>query len=131
MVNLQWNGDAFMRHCNQAMQVAMLSGAEAFANEMRREIATAAPPHSLPGEPPHKIIGDLLASIVVATAPGASGGSGAGGGASTIIVRAGSSSEHAIFLEPGTRKMAPRPFIVSTLLHSQSIVVAAMGGAVP
>jgi HK97 gp10 family phage protein len=74
------------------------------AEAMRDAVSTPCPPHSAPGEAPHKETGELASSFVVSEGkPGE--------------VYVANTAEHAILLEKGTRKMEPRPFIRPTLMR--------------
>lgn len=72
--------------------------------KLKDNIATPAPPHSSPGEMPHKMTGELQESI----GPEQNGG--------TLRVKA--RADHAALLEMGTVKMAPRPFLKRTLVEN-------------
>jgi hypothetical protein len=118
---LLWYGRSFERHLLRQATNAVRAGGEAYAHQIRDAIDTIGPPRSHGGEPPHIDHGDLLKSIVTVVSAA---------GSPSVTSRTGSTSDHALPLELGTRKMSPRPFILKTLFDSQSIIVGAMAGAV-
>jgi len=64
-----------------------------------------APPHSLPGQMPHRYSGELSETLRTEKHPNLS--------------RIAAAAEHAIYLEFGTETMAPRPFMRRTLLENE------------
>lgn len=81
--------------------------ASAMQRDLRAVIDTPYPPASRPGKPPHKRTGYLQSHAVVKGTPVAPGGF------ARIVIRA---PEYGMFyLEQGTKRMAPRPWIKPTI----------------
>lgn len=120
-VKISWYGRSFERHLLRQATNALREGGQAYAHQIRNEIDTIGPPRSAGGQPPHVDHSDLLKSIVSVVSAA---------GSPAIVARTGSTDPKAIFLELGTSKMSPRPFILKTLFDSHSIIVGAMAGAV-
>lgn len=68
--------------------------------------------HSMPGEPPGKVTGNLRKGIQVKVPRGQD----------MSVVGAKAPAHHAFLLELGTAKMAPRPFFLTTWLEEKSAV---------
>lgn len=118
---LSWYGRSFERYLLREATNALREGGRAYDHQIKAEIDTIGPPRSAGGHSPHVDHGDLLKSIISVVSAA---------GSPAVIVRTGSTDPKAIFLELGTHRMAPRPFILKTLFSSHSIIVGAMAGAV-
>ncbi len=71
---------------------------------------------SLPGEPPKKIRGDLQRSIAYEMGP------------DRLSAKVGTNLDYGAYLELGTSRMAPRPFLRSTLLEEQGTIDRILSG---
>lgn len=91
------------------------------AGLITQELDTLYPPASKPGESPHKRTGNLQAGIEHTE-------SHQGDEYVTRLIsnRAEGSPDVPIFLEKGTDKMAPRPYMVPVMLQGDQIVPQSM-----
>jgi hypothetical protein len=89
----------------------------------RRKLAVQGPPPSRPGDSPHRITGDLQASVIATVTIG-----GGPGGRSTITLVVGTPLEIGYFLEAGTSTIAPRPWLRPTLAEEGKAVARIMAG---
>ena len=81
--------------------------------EIKASISTPGPPASLPGRPPHREHGDLLAGMHASVSK------------TTLAII--SEEPHGEFLEKGTRHMAPRPFMTPVLVRRWQHYVQMLG----
>lgn len=65
--SVRWYGERVSRSVRERMKGRLKRAADFAAKTTRRNVATPGPPHSLPGEYPHKVSGDLQRSIHVET----------------------------------------------------------------
>ncbi len=96
-----WHGKEFEKEISRLVRKKLKLAAEEVANQVKRNISTGRPA-SKPGAFPHVDTGRLRNSIFWELA-----------GGNTAIV--GTSVEYGLFLEIGTRRMSPRPFLRPTL----------------
>jgi hypothetical protein len=91
--------------------------AEGSKERIKHSISTPYPPASQPGEPPHERSGELMRSIQAAAA-------------NKGQVSVFSDCPHAVFVEYGTERMAPRPFIGSEAEYLRSHGGDELGAAI-
>jgi len=115
MGTVNWKGEAFMQRMEAQYDARLGRAAEIVAAKQREFINTPYPPASSPGESPHKRTGNLQAKVAV-TKP------------APLVRRIGSSAFYALFLELGTRKMAPRPFLLKSLMETAQDVKNTVAG---
>ena len=115
-VNLKINKDEFLKLIDDANKITE-EAADKMAKEMKKSILSGAKSGrqyyvngarhtaSAPGQPPANVTGDLVRSIKVTKERNKS----------TINI----SKNYAIFLEFGTSKMRPRPFIIPAFMRTK------------
>jgi HK97 gp10 family phage protein len=102
VATLSVNVGAALGLVEKASEAAAQAAAEFLARAVRAAVATPFPPPSAPLTPPHRRSSVLQNSIrAEKTAEGWS---------------VGSNAPYAAWLETGTRRMAPRPFMLPTVL---------------
>jgi HK97 gp10 family phage protein len=92
---------AILRRQQQAFFQAAYESAEELRNEVVRTVSNASP--SSPGQPPGVVTGQLRNSVFADPV--------AGVGSNRVTIEVGARAPYAGFLEFGTSKMAPRPFL--------------------
>lgn len=118
MNELRWYGPSVARQVRDEMKARLALAAEELRAQVVENISTDAPPHSLPGEFPHQISGELADSIRVETDK------------RSLTVRVVADADYALALELGTANMSPRPFMRRTMLQMRSRLRAIiLGGA--
>jgi len=100
---LRWRGEEFKNFIRKNEEQRLEAAAIYLQNKVKEAISDPSPPVSDPGQPPHKDTGTLRASISHEIDK------------QTKTARVGSNSEVAKYLELGTDKMSPRPFLEPTL----------------
>jgi hypothetical protein len=110
-----WHGEELTNVVRTAMLQRLEETGKMVADQVRHNISTLGPPASDPGQFPHIKKGDLYLSIyhkvLVSPRP-------------QVII--GSTVPHAVFLELGTVKMSPRPFLMRTLFDMREAVKTKM-----
>lgn len=94
---VRWYGDEVSRAVREAMKMRLDVAARTVARQVQENIGTPAPPHSVPGQFPHLVSGDLQKSVRVETDK------------RSLTVRIVADSDHAEAVE------ASRPFLRRTL----------------
>lgn len=114
-VTVKWNG----KHLADRLEVAVADGLTAGAIYLQREITQnlSYPSPSMPFEYPGKDTGNLRRSITFSAATPGSLVAAAGVSASNPT-----ENTYAMHLEFGTYKMAPRPFLMRTLVENYAAV---------
>lgn len=102
--DLEWNGDMLYGAMRDAATKGVFLAAQRLKEQIQINISVVGPPHSLPGEMPHLITGNLQDSVKVK----------AKGLEADVVVEA----PYAYALEFGTSRMAPRPFINRTFTET-------------
>jgi len=105
-VGLQWYGVDIVDRTNGMALQGCLAGAIHLRDAIQVKIAIIGPPRSQPGEAPHVDTGALRGSIEIIPIPAGQKGYSVGSGL-----------DYAVYLELGTRKMDPRPFMTVTALE--------------
>ena len=152
MADFTWRGDAFLAHVKDHIEKRLKTAAEVVKSEVVRSMnvsgrsAQAAAKHgtgpirsrermrvgkkksvyifrSRPGEVPHVQTAQLKRSIFWEYQP-----SGPGGVPSAII---GTPLKYGLYLERGTRRMAPRPYLRPALLRSTSAIQGIFSAPLP
>lgn len=111
MLRFTWHGDRLIREWERAAQAGTLAAARRTAHLCRDAVSTPYPPPSQPGEPPHLRTGAGQAAISyrpVLDSPTP---------AAELFLR--ESGIHLLYLEVGTERIAPRPWLMPTLLAHQ------------
>ena len=109
-----WRGDAFINLVRKAEGERLEAAAIYLKNKIKEAISEPSPPPSGPGEPPHKDTGRLRASIAHEV--------------EGQTARVGTNVTYGKFLELGTSKMAPRPFLRSTYNKEQGNIAKILVG---
>lgn len=86
-------------------------------NYVKDSLIVPFPPASVPGEPPHMRSGNLLNSIVKERI----------GLTLRVGVATAAAANYAKFLEIGTKKMAPRPFLRPALWNNEAYILKILG----
>lgn len=133
---MEWYGDEFLKETDAAFANGLASAGEFAVSQIRQSISVSshglsvektatghfsrvhyAANRSLPGQPPHVDTGALISSMTYEIDP------------ENLQVLIGSPLEYALYLELGTRIMAPRPFLRRGLAdNAVQIVQIATGG---
>ena len=110
----------YLAQSTGAIETAIRRGTSRVQREARRLVSQqASPPPSAPGEPPHLATGTLARSIEMETfRDGAD-----------LVGRVGTNLKYGRFLEFGTARMAPRPFLRPALQSQRPIFVQEIGAA--
>ena len=113
--SVRWYGPQVSREIREQMRRRMYRAARAIAARARRNVSRQGPPHSIPGEFPHRVSGELQDSIHVET------------DARSLTFRIVADAPHAQFVE------AERPFLRRTLREMRSelraIILGPAGGS--
>lgn len=113
--NFKWYGEEAKRHVKGTAAVRLEKAAILVKNACKEELSAPSPPVSDPGEPPHKDTGRLRASV--SHEMGDDGQS----------ARVGTNVRYGKWLELGTSKMAPRPWLSATLAKMQDAIKTLLG----
>lgn len=123
--------DDFMRDITQELGRRVEKAAIHLTNKMKEKVNRSQPYHigkgkkgryyhgedpSKPGEAPKKIRGDLQRSITYEMAP------------DKQSAKVGTNLDYGAYLELGTSKMAPRPYIRSTFIEELPTINDILGG---
>lgn len=107
-MKFSWYGDKATRVIRAKLGRNLDSALETYSQLVQAAISIQGPPRSEPGEPPHIDTHQLIESWTWVT--------------DVLALRgvSGTNTPYAGYLETGTPRMAPRPFIVSTLLEHET-----------
>lgn len=112
--SVRWYGPQVTRDIREQMKRRLERAARAVAARIRKNIGTQGPPHSVPGEYPHRVSGELQSSIRVET------------DSRSLTVRIVADAPHAEMVE------AKRPYLRRTLREMRSelrsIILGPLGG---
>ena len=99
--SLQWHGDEFNREIREKLAKRLEAAAAILQATIVKSLAVSWRTHgpSKPGEQPHARTGLLMKSIFYSVEP------------ESLTAIVGTSLKYGMFLELGTHKMRPRPFI--------------------
>jgi len=112
ITKFRWYGEQVAQWAMRLMEPRLHAKAERIAADIRRELSTAWPPASAPGESPHRRSGHLVESIKTKMVF-----RGLHGPSAMVYT----DSPYAPMLEFGTRRMAARPFFRKVIeLHRPS-----------
>lgn len=101
---LDWYGSQVQKQVTNTVVAGGEAVGQRVAAEAKRLVSRANPTGaspSAPGEPPKRVTGALMESIDYQVEPSKQ----------QVAVYVGASVQHALYLEFGTSKMAPRPFM--------------------
>jgi hypothetical protein len=98
--NIKFTTGRVIRRVGKGVTAAFREISQEMTESLRRKIDKPWPPPSTPGTPPHRRTGFLQDSTEAVTR------------GRTIVIR---TPQYGIWLEGGTRNMAPRPFIRPTI----------------
>ena len=111
---MDWSGDEFIAAVEEKLVENLAAAGEIVADYMRASVATPYPPSSSWGNPPHKRTGGLQSSITSEVDAG------------DLTVAVGAPGMVAYWLETGTVKMKPRPFVGRSLWKNKQAVADAV-----
>lgn len=114
----KWNGQAWEKKLLQGLSRNMDAAAITLQGYIITKISEGQPA-SAPGEPPHVLFGGLRRSIGWQRNSALSRSVGSGIGGKTGV-------PYPLFLEFGTGKMAPRPYLRSSLYEMQKELINIM-----
>lgn len=114
--NFKWYGDEAEKYAKGTYVQRLRKAAILVANAAKEEVSDPAPPASDPNTPPHKRTGRLRASITHEVDEEAQ------------KARVGNNLKYAKFLELGTKKMAPRSFLMHTVMKMQDAIRTILKG---
>lgn len=114
MANVRWNwyGPQLIRQVRDETISRLHTIGGEVRDQMRRNVGIQVFPRSLPGHFPHRETGDLQSKIDYEVDEHGRESGGALNPAAYVV----SGSTHALALELGTGRAAPRPFMVRTLV---------------
>ena len=113
---LVWKGPQFTAQLKEAVQEGMEKSARKLRDLCRDAVSKPYPPASTPGEPPHLRTGTGRSSIMHADSPRKQ--------ESYVFVT--DEGRHMIFLENGTARIAPRPWLKPTFAKNKKRLRAIM-----
>lgn len=109
-VSMKWYGDSVTREIREDLKVRLVAAGDYLVAQVQANIAEPGPPHSAPGDFPHKVSGELSESV------------SAKFDRRSMSVTVTASAEHAPFVEDS------RPFLRRTLRESRSAIRGIMLG---
>ena len=115
-VSLQFDDHVLLRAVERAAERGVRAAAKVLRERCRQAVGTPYPPASQPGDPPRRRSGAGRESIVAVAEPGG------------LAARVGARG-HLALLEFGTRRVARRPWLVSTLLAQREELAGAASEA--
>jgi hypothetical protein len=118
-----WNADRIAANLRARMARNAERAGKHLVAAAKRKLAVQGPPPSKPGESPHRITGDLQASIIATVTIG-----GGPGGRSTITLVVGTPLDYGLILEVGGVHVAARPWLRPTLAEEGKAVGRIMTG---
>lgn len=105
-MKFKWEGDKASRKVFAKLAANLDEAGEELETLVKADIGIAGPPRSSPGNPPHIDTGALIESYDHVT------------DRSALVTTVGSTVDHAVYLETGTDRMAPRPHLVNNLISA-------------
>ena len=119
-IEMKWTGDNFAELLQREMQKRLATVGEVVRGEATRSLRkTKFPPASKPGHVPAYRTGYLFRSVVYELLPG------------IFAVRIGTNTKYGRYLELGTSKMAPRPWLRPAIFGSQKRIKAILSKPLP
>jgi hypothetical protein len=109
-LRLDWQGDAAKEHVRGKAVAVLAASAVAVAARARELISIQGPPRSAAGNPPHMDSGRLHASVTSEV------------NFSDMRATVGSDEPHALHLEIGTSRMAPRPWLRRAVAEASATI---------
>lgn len=122
-MDLKWNADQFLVQLSAWTSNKSALAANVLAEEIRRTIGHQGRPgyHSEPGFPPFRQSGELQRSVIVRKQDiGVVRGFLRAVSLSEQVYEVAVTAPHGPWLEWGTYKMLPRPFMMTTVFRMQS-----------
>lgn len=127
MADLTWNGDKFVAQLSSWVGRRSEAAATILADEIRDLIGHQGRPgyHSSPGDPPFRQSGELQRSVIVRKqAAGRVRGFLRAMSLSEQVYEVAVTAPHGPWLEYGTSKMEPRPFMARSVEAARSKIEA-------
>lgn len=118
-VKITWRGGQLTRHLKKMIKPRLQRVGSELRNHVVRKVSegkTRIDGPSKPGEPPHIDTGGLRKSIFWELLEDG------------LSVRVGTTVDYGLFLEEGTSKMAPRPYLRPSLIEMQARIKAILVG---
>jgi len=122
-LHLEWHGEEVKERLNEAAAAGLNAAATALRGHMSFNLSIQGPPRSLPGQFPHMDTGTLRRSLKTEKATASSLYAAAGVDA-TAYNEGTLVDDYALYLEFGTMRMAPRPWILRTLDENRTEIVS-------
>lgn len=113
-VRINWMGEQWLRNFGTKAKRAAEKLAQELLVETKRSISTPYPPASTPGHPPHLRTGKLRGSLYTRVWKGRDG----------WVATVGSNLNYSYWLEFGTRRMRPRPFLRPALAKIRARIIS-------
>lgn len=114
---LTWNGPACLELIRTQASARVERAATVLFDEVVKALDVPGPPASRPGDPPHRVKGDLKRGVVRYF-----------DGRSWVVGLAPRVKRQGLALELGTRRMQARPFLLGTLRRVLTRLQAAAAG---
>lgn len=129
-VNIQWYGEGLKAQVQEATAKGLTAAAAELSKAMKRNVGIQGPPRSLPGDFPKMETQSLRRSITfqAATPSMLAAAAGVAAGARNMVSGA-AVNDYGLYLEFGTYKMAPRPWLLRSYTENRVNVMDAFLGA--
>jgi len=124
-VHIEWYGEGFKANVQEAAAKGLNASAEMLKALMSRNIGEQGPPRSAPGGFPHMETRSLKQSLGVGKATPVNLVASAGSRDGYVnSVNKVPTNDYGLYLEFGTRKMAPRPWLIRSLDDNRTAILA-------
>lgn len=110
----EWNGEEWLESLRERFANGVTKAADTLAQALTEKVSTPGPPRSKPLEAPHIDTNALHGGMTFQPA----------GDEPDPQARSGTDRPYGIYLENGTYRMSPRPWLLNTLLDNKDQIKA-------